>query len=300
MSVPLVARKNIKDNENIRDAELAKLEKATGHAHTFEYDVAAVYEALSKKEAGGHKDYIGRVLFKDYLGGLVSRVEPICKVEKGKECWNNTVTAKKIVLEVNAQKAPDINPVSEVVDGVYKIYVNDNKGKRNDAFPAMVGDVGAKEMPRILTTQNLPWIVWKSINQYADDRVKVEEKINKAVGAPVEVDIPWGDVWEALKNAPHGEHTAMYMVSIKSGYLSKLTYYLEKLTKDEMSKEALMEKWTKKKIVFVVDGAKNPGTTPITKFEDGVMVIYLNDNKAKAGQFPAMVDNCGADIEKQL
>jgi len=85
------------------------------------------------------------------------------------------------------------------------------------------------------------------------------------------------------------------------GYFAAITFKIETMCKDEMTKEALLEKASAKKIRLVCDAKKcEKNGKSICAFEDGVLVIYAHDNSGPNDLYPGYIGDVGVGLEKLL
>ena len=136
MSLPLAARKNIKEKESKRDDNLARIEKATGQKYTFEVDISSIHNAL----AAAQKDRVGTHIYDSYLTPLADNIEKLCKDDMSKEAFVDATKTRKITLIPDGQKSPSYHPICSLEGGVLTIYVNDNKDREN--FPSNCNETG--------------------------------------------------------------------------------------------------------------------------------------------------------------
>ena len=136
MSFPLAIRKNLKENEKVRDENIARINASTGTTWDFEPDLENLYKALKPK----YQEQIGNVIYNSYLGGLATNIENFCKDDMCKEALVEAITGKAVTMVVNGEVAPSYNPVVKIESGKLVIYVNDNSSSEN--FPCNAGNTG--------------------------------------------------------------------------------------------------------------------------------------------------------------
>ena len=134
MPLPLIIRKNIKDNEAKKEANLQKLESILGTAMTFECDFEALYETCEER----WKNTLGEVVYEKYLAGLAKNFAQKMTDEMVVEAFLEAVTTKKITITVQPFDKGFVK--SAIIDGVYNIVVR--KGK----FPCNFDQAGEDVM----------------------------------------------------------------------------------------------------------------------------------------------------------
>jgi hypothetical protein len=83
-ALTLLTRKNIKDREVDRKANLARIEKACGISFDLEVDWPALDAAAT---AAKYPNRIGDFVYKYYLDGIASNLEKLCKDDMCKEAF---------------------------------------------------------------------------------------------------------------------------------------------------------------------------------------------------------------------
>lgn len=133
----------------------------------------------------------------------------------------------------------------------------------------------------------------KNIQDAEGDRKKNMDRINKATGITFELEIDW-PLWAQV--AADRDYTDRVGEIMYGWYLDPLAYNLEKLCKDDMTKEAIVEACTKKTITFkVVPDSEMSGIYSKVTFDDGVLTVSLSKER-----YCANVDSVGTDIESRL
>lgn len=139
----------------------------------------------------------------------------------------------------------------------------------------------------------------KNIKDKSALRDKHLARIQKATGVDYEVEVDWADWTAALKHkgsyAQDNVGTTVY-----GEYLDALAENIEKLCKDDMCKEALVEATGKKTIHFRIIpqdqlGNINSKCHSVKFSEDGTMIVATSDDNICKD-----TRNCGNDMQSNL
>jgi len=92
--LPLLLRKNLRDNEAKRDANLARIAAATGtEPWLFEVDMIALHAAVGDD----YKSRLGEILYDSYLDSVANRLESLSKDDLVKECLVEKLSTRRVV-----------------------------------------------------------------------------------------------------------------------------------------------------------------------------------------------------------
>eukprot|EP00300_Choanocystis_sp_HF-7_P008061 c15674_g1_i1.p1 GENE.c15674_g1_i1~~c15674_g1_i1.p1 ORF type:complete len:295 (+),score=64.16 c15674_g1_i1:33-887(+) len=99
--LPLVVRKNLRDNEEAKNQALARIEAALGQRYTFEMDVVAQYKVLAASDRADYKEQIGEIIFGNYgyLNGLANKLESLAQDDMVKEAINDAASSHQITFK---------------------------------------------------------------------------------------------------------------------------------------------------------------------------------------------------------
>ena len=282
-TLPLLLRKNIRDAEKKKVEFLAKIDKATGQSGwTMDADMPTLYPKITAVDAS-RAVKLGTIIYNSYLENLASNLEAFCKDDMAKESFNGATKKHAIVFEIN-------DVTKKYVDAVIKDDVIHLQVKPSN-FWSNVGETG-KDIEPQLTANSLPLVAAKNIRNAEPKKKEILARLDKATGQTgwtMDADIV--SFYSKLpSSSTYNERAGAF---IFNSYLNAITTHIEKLCKDEMSKEALNEVTKNHKIVFeLVDNTKSYSDVSI---KDGVIFIQV-----KPANFPSNVDDCGKGIEKLL
>ena len=137
----------------------------------------------------------------------------------------------------------------------------------------------------------------KNIKDKAAVREKHLARISKATGVDFDVEVDWGD-WRAALPTDYARDNVG--TTVYGEYLDALASNIEKLCKDDMCKEALVEACGKKMIHFriVPQAQLGPAVSKchsVTFSEDGTMIVATSDDNIGKD-----VHNVGNDMQSHL
>jgi len=314
MALPLSVRKDIRDNQPKIDDAKAKLAAALGMSDlTLEINNEAAHALLvesshSKKEA--FTEIIAR-----YLDNLSKQLDLMCKDPHVKEDLLKAVSAKKVVFSLLKTEWPsaEVEKYGRVYvgvhfhDGVLELIVPVKNFWSNIDYIANPKEV---DLTKVLTLQTrqagaLPLtarVALKAAEGKFNDAVK---KLSGALGFEVQLD--WNPVasYLVMEKERANEMARMPFADASARYLDGLGDNLAKVCKDDMVKEALLDKFKTKKVGVAVipsadyekDKAKLGGDSYVgLSFDGGNMVVIV-----PAKSFWANMDNIKTlKIEKLL
>lgn len=114
-------------------------------------------------------------------------------------------------------------------------------------------------------------VIRKNIRDSQHSRDANLERLKTAVGIPFELEVDWIPLAKAIKGEQYEERLGEV---IHAWHLNGLADNLEKLCQDDLSKEAVAEACSKKKISFVLDTTGKIEEAACA-FVDGVLTITL-------------------------
>lgn len=164
-------------------------------------------------------------------------------------------------------------------------------GARKSYFCSNVSQCGEDLSKTCSDDSGLNVATRKNIKDAESNRKTNLDRINKAVGIEFELDHDWVALAKAAADRGYEDRVGEI---IFNWYLGGLADNLERLCKDDMSKEAVAEACEKKTIAFVLAPKGTSGYGACT-FVDGVLTVTL-----PVDNFCSNVGELGKDIESQL
>jgi len=280
----LTARKDIKEFEKSLEEHIKTIEGATGIKFETEFDWLALSVAAEER---GYKDRAGEIMYSWYLGGLASNIVSFCKDDIQKESFVETFgSAKRITFEFYEKKSGEYG---------YSRTRNDNgtlvMGAPKDCFCSNVSEIGNDLSATCSGDAGLNVATRKNIKDSESARKTNLDRINAAVGLQFELEHDWLALSKVAATRGYADRIGEI---IYSWYLDALASNLERLCKDEMSKEAVADACGKKTIAFVLAPAGTSGYGKCT-FENGVLTAAIPPEN-----FCGNTSELGNDIESQL
>lgn len=282
----LSTRKNLRDNEENKKSNLARIEAAsgkTGVEFTINNDIA-VAEALEKN---GYADRLGEIFYQSYLGQLADVIEKLCATPDNKASLGGSWTSNKIYFELD-EKTQGYQHTS-FVNGDIRLACTSSNIWTN------LSDLG-QDIEGHLTSPYagvvLPLKSAADLREYDGKKAEHLATIATAVGKG---DLEFGftdikAVDEQLKTNGYAHRIGEVFYST---YLQYLSEYLTKFCADEHAKAALNQKWTSNKIFFELD-AKAPRYQTVN-FPGGDLRV-----SCKPDNIWTNISDLGADIPDQL
>jgi hypothetical protein len=287
----LSTRKNIKDYEPKLQDHLAKIAKLSGI--TFEVEVADWAGFAEAAEASKYKDRAGEIIYNLYMKALANNIELYVRDEIQKESLVEVFGAKHLIsffLQTESVEGRSQFVFLENRDGV--LTVNVMKAKIN-CNTAETGNV--KDLARVCSGEGpMTVLARKNVKDKEVDMKKHLARIQKVTGVEFTVEVDWQVI--ATHAAASGLYTDRPGDVIYASYLPGLAGNLERLCKDDMVKEAVVEAAHKKVISFsVVPDSEVEGKNPICKFADGTLQVIFTK-----ASFNVNAQKTGADIQSRL
>jgi len=293
--LPLAARKLIRDGEPKAKATMEKFSKLLGAEFKYEIDWDALHAALP--ENNQYRDRIGDFFQGSILEAVYGHVDKLAKDPLGKEAFLESAHKRIIRSRIgDTDKSVHSNHgYNEVrfTDGVCEIIFPPGN------FACNVQDCGSN-LEKILYLRGLPLETRKGIRD-GEAKAKVHlERLKKATGVEWKLDVNFDDLWKECPGDPKWQsYRNRIGALILDGYLEAVSKNVERICKDEMVKEALLEAAPKHVIHWKF------GATDKSKFSahnysqcvptDGALVITV-----PPANFPSNVGECGSTLEKLL
>jgi len=266
MPLPLKIRKNLRDTEAKRDDNLAKIKGILGEAYTLVCDFDAMYAALG--EGDSYAEQMGTVVHDWRLNGLIENFEKIIKgsgYEKANPLFvgefNKYVTSRKIVFMVIPERPADYDSYTEdgycltrIVDGELRIMcTKDNVASNVDS----TGKYLVNALGKCASASGAMSV--KLQNNLKANEAKRDAhlaRLKKATGMDWTLEVE--DMVTANSKVDDGYKDRMGEI-VYDSYLDNLANAVEKLCKDDMSKEAFVESTAGGKVTFkmVENGAND-------------------------------------------
>jgi len=139
----------------------------------------------------------------------------------------------------------------------------------------------------------LPLTVRKNIKDNEAKRDTHLATIAKVTGATYTYEVEIPSIHAVLSTDREKDSVGAY---VYDSFLGGLASNLTEFCKNDLQKDGLNEAASTKKITMKADGAKCTGSDPKVLIEEGVVIIYVNDNK-KSKCFPANVNATGNPVE---
>jgi hypothetical protein len=246
MSLPLVARKNIKEAEPLRDAHLKRLVDHLGWTKTptVELDTPlAFHEACTKR---GYENRAGDVMYDWTLGGFVNYAIKTLDDDMAKDAFKKKFTGDKIIFRL-AAGARYGTPSWDNGNLVLSIDPGSLAGGVEECGQGGAYSEGC--LSTILSSGDVPLETAKNIaaNQATiDGHLKT---LSDALKKPVTVNYSIPEISEAMKAR---SFDAKQVGDFVGATLEGLADNIKKLCADSMSQEALAEVWTSGKVNYVL------------------------------------------------
>jgi len=293
MSLPLVLRKNIRDTTPKLQEHLAAIQEVTGVEWMFEVDFGAVKAGLEAVKNVSYSDRLGEIIQDSYLSGLTANIKNFCKDMLLKEALLEGADKKVIrfTLVKEDPKAKETYYVrTRLNEGILEITVPDAKFAYNTA------ETGRDLMNSLKGAGPLSLEQRKNIADHVPKMTELLERLKNATGVEYDCEVDFPSVATLIKGTSYESRLGDI---IYESYLGGLITNLENLCKDELAREAWLDKTNARKLIrIVVDAteAKNENRYQFTQFEsDGTFVVHIPKSK-----FAYNTSETGRDVEKQL
>jgi len=260
--LPLVLRKNIKENEANLKEHMATINTAVGKTWTFEVDFAKINSNTEIRE--DLHDRLGEVIYSSYLENLATGIKSFCEHPMNKEALASAVTKNKIMYRLNAAAEPLCNEF-KIEDGVLILQ------SPPKYFWSNLSEVYSLNLDKILDTDKSKFslITRKNLAQYEPKLKEHEANINAALGTTdwkLEFDIAKLMQAPTIKQDAGREGEIFY-----DSYAERIEECIKKNCEDDLTKEELVNQITKKKIALCyVDKTQNYHDFVI---KDGALIL---------------------------
>jgi len=301
MSLPLKARKNIRDYEPKIKESLEKIKDNCDIDFEFECDYQGVYTLLKEKlKDSDYLERLGEAVYW-YVDPFADSIVEFCKDPLQKEAIVEGATAKKISFKIvkDPFKSSSSWYLSNygrciVENGVLVITVPAQN------FPANVSEVGSSLKVCFDDPKAMSLMCRKNIAQNNEKLQENLEKLKDATGIDFEIEVDFGSLvenWKKGKSGLQNSDTDRIGEYVYDSYLGGLTYNIERLCQDDLGKEAFTEAMSAKTINIVILSVLKKGEYFYSRcrIADGKLILEI-----PAQNFPCNVSEAGSDIEKLL
>jgi len=270
--------------ESEKESISTKVAALLGQTYSLEVDMNAIYPYAGD---GYAKDRPGDMT-KNYFDGFLYQLENYLQKygDDGKATFNNTVTAKKVALEID-----DMGKVSycgcDIKDGRFRILAGENYLATNisDACYYMLKAV--EEAEASTGGAGLSVGAKANVKETVDKEFPtLEKQFAEILGTKITLDGNLEANYAKLR--PESGFNDAQLGTVTVAYLQGFAYQLEylKFKGDEMMQEAFQEACDKNTIrVEVVDALKHGSYNDVI-FEDGVCRLQVSNSAERANCRP--------------
>jgi hypothetical protein len=288
MSLPLVARKNLKENEVNRDAHIQRLVKHLGWTKTPTVELDTPQAFHDAASARGYENRQGEVMYDWTLGGFVNYAIKTLNDDMSKDSFKKVFTGDKIIFRL-AKGSRYGTPSWDNGNLVLSIDPASLGGNVDQCGQG--GAYSEGSLATILSSGDaMPLETAKNIasNQATID--KHIKTISDSLKKPVSLEYNWSEISEGMVAR---RYAAKQVGDVLGASLEGLANHVKKLCSDEMSQEALAEVWTNGKLIFRTK--KGEGKYGTCSIEGGNLVVTVD-----SGSLYANVAECGKNLESIL
>jgi len=246
----LPTRKNLRDNEENKKTNLARIEAAsgkTGVEFTINKDIA-VAESLAKN---GYTDRIGEIFYQAYLSQLADAIEKLCSDADNKASLGGSWTSNKIYFETD-EKTEGYQSAT-FVNGDLRLACKSDNIWTNLSY--LGSDLDTK-LTSPYASEVLPLKSASNLRQAEEKRNDFLAAIATATGKSG-LEFSFKDIKAVDAQLKKNGYENRIGEVFYANYLSNLSDSLTKLCADPLAKAALNQQWTSNKIFFETD-AKAP------------------------------------------
>jgi len=282
----LPTRKNLRDNEEKKKANLERIEKASGKSGV-EFTIKNDIAVAEKLATNGYTDRIGEIFYDAYLSQLSDAIEKLCADADNKAALGGAWTSNKIFFETD-EKTEGYQQVT-FVDGDLRMACKGGNIWSNLSY------LGADIESRLTSPFGGEVLSLKSasnLRQHVEKRDEYLATIATATGKSG-LEFNFKDVKGLDAQLKKNGYENRIGEVFYGNYLQYLAEYLTKFCADEFSKTAINQKWTSNKIFFETD-AKAP-TYQNVNFPGGDLRL-----SCKPDNIWSNISSLGADIPDQL
>jgi hypothetical protein len=297
MSLPLVLKKSLRDNEAKRDEHLDNIKEYFSFSERPTLEVTdAQWLELNGAVEDSYKNRGGEIIYDWVLGGLAwglkkAFTEGWHKSTNCRDAFGQNWSTKKIKINLLKTKPKDSYHVVTVESGVLVITSS------GDVIATNVDSIACE--PSVMETVK---VLYNGIDyryQFTLDN-GAEEKIQTALttlseklGSTLKYEMDWATFGPAIAKASSDQQWNFRAPDLLAEICEGILYKFN--LDDEMVKEAIKEKWTTGIITAKVDPTiekRFNRSYHATDFVDGKLVVFLKD--------AANLGYCGEDIEERL
>jgi len=270
MPLPMVIRKNIKDNENALKGRLEKIEKATGKKFEVEIDWEAEAEVIDASQ----KERLGSIFHDDVLGAIATNLTNHCTNAIYKDAFNGATSANIINIRVGSDSQPDLW-IMKFDNG--KLVAEHKKGKIDS-----INSLSYFQLDKVFPASGsgLPAKVTMELQEYQKDINGYLDKIKSVLGHAYTIEqASIEHLYQNLTNDEKERGCGWYLKDI----MSAISTNIKNNVADDMMKEGFNEASTKHVIrLRHVAGQKDYDWK--ISFDDG----FLNLNFEKMGNINSL------------
>jgi len=273
---------NLKEYEEQRTEALSKIQESIGLSADVTLDCD--YPAWSKKvDADGYKDRLGEVV-QWFIDAIKDRLVRMKDDELTKSALQTAWTTGVIRLELGTNKKGEYK-YQECMprDGDLAVIVY-QMANVSDTGSDLIGRLGDP-------ASGLPLKSAKNIKEHEEKKDENLKKIQESVGLSTEVtlDVDWAAIDALVTKIGYKDRTGEVVID---WVLGSLATNIERICKEEMTKEAIAETWT----TGVIRMEENKKISyHAVEFVNGDLIIqYKPDNLC------SNVGDIGRDIESKL
>eukprot|EP00727_Mastigamoeba_balamuthi_P005078 m51a1_g14569 hypothetical protein (280) ;mRNA; f:1065787-1067002 len=276
--LPLPLRKAIRDAEAKKGEYITAIEEAFGISGvTFECDYAAVHAALD----AGSKEQVPNVI-DAYLSNFAGSVRRLLEDSLTKEWWVRDWTSKKIVFRVAPK--PFEGYCRQVIEGGVLYWE-----VKPNTFYTNVDELISRAPAGLHGNLELA----KNLRDYEEKKNENLRTIAGALGVDsVSFEADIDKVNAAAKDRGYENRTGEILFD---WYLGGLASNLQRMCGDDMTKEAIRDAVSAKKIIFRINAKPKGGSYTYDYFENGNLIVEV-----KPDNLASNVGECGAELEKLL
>lgn len=291
MSLPMLARKNIKEFEPKIDENLAKIKQIFNTEFTFECDIENIYENSPES----CKNSIGKIIYEKYFGCLVVNLALIMADEAILKAFLTAVTSRKILFKI-AHIDGYKHTKSEIIDGVYSLTINKDEGyfslhtyEAGYDITELFGKEKITIYNRILRfSKEFSLAVQEDIKKYQLKAAEHLGRLKNFLGVEFVFPIDVANIYRELPDSVFKNNIGELVFD---KYLSALiANVIDFLEKYPSHRNSFLFKAEQKKIVFNIVGYNSAKPTGVF-FQDGAVCINI-----KATEFGFLPEKTGNNL----
>jgi len=257
----LAVRKDLAAVEKDRNDALAKISSLSGNTFTFDDScLPEVYEKVTMKNG------FGTMVYKNYLNAMVVKLTDLLSNDAVKAEFNKRITDPKISFEIDESKKYQFSSVMRPKDGKLAVFTD------AASFGYNIGTgmpVWQEDATALQASKQLSLTIVKEIGDSEKKRPEILAEMKTITGIEWTVECDDVAIFYAVTN---NEKYSGFGTGINN-YLAGLKGCFQRFCTDAMSKEALADAVTNKKITFETDAA--PGFNAKLAIKNGNVVIII-------------------------